>query len=132
MFPLLMFVMLFWANHICGNVMFFMNLDHVVSLLLWGSTLQDTRGSSNYCSTKKMSQGNLSYCKIHPLHNLFKGCTKGHYNHYNLNTFYLAEADCRRENIYCSFTYNGAYTMPRQAQRQQVGGTYSTPPTTCS
>jgi hypothetical protein len=36
MFPLLMSVMLFWANHICGNVMLFMSLDPVVSLLLWG------------------------------------------------------------------------------------------------
>jgi hypothetical protein len=35
-----------------------------------------------------MPQGNLSYCKIHPLHILFKGCTKYHYNHYSLNTFY--------------------------------------------
>jgi hypothetical protein len=80
MFPLLMSVMLFWANHICGNIMLFMSLDPVVSLLLWGSALQDTIGSFEYCSTKTVPQGNLSYCKIHPLHSLFKGCTEGHYN----------------------------------------------------
>jgi hypothetical protein len=73
-----------------------------------------------------MSQGNLSYCKIHPLHSLFKGCIGGHYNHYILNTFYPAEEDRKRERRYCFFTYNGAYTMPRQAQRKQVGGTNST------
>jgi hypothetical protein len=61
---------------------------------------------------------------------MFKGCTKGHYNHYSLNTFYPTEADCRRERRYCFFTYDGAYTMPHQAQRQQVGGTDSTPPAT--
>jgi hypothetical protein len=130
MFLLLMSVMLFWDNHICGNVMLFMNLDLIVSLLFWGSNLQDTRGSFDYCSTKTVSKGNVSYCKIHPLHSLFKGCTKGQYNHCIINTFYPVEADCRKESIYCSFTYNGAYTIPCQVQRQHVGGTYSTPPRT--
>jgi hypothetical protein len=60
---------------------------------------------------------------------MFKGCIEGQYNHYILNTFYLAEGDCKRERRYCFFTYNGAYTMPCQAQRQQVGGTDSTQPT---
>jgi hypothetical protein len=51
MFPHWMSVMFFWANHICGSTMLFMSLDPVVSLLLWGSSLQNTRGSSNYCPT---------------------------------------------------------------------------------
>jgi hypothetical protein len=38
-----------------------------------------------------VSQGNLSYSKIHPLHSLFKGCTEDHYNHCSLNTFYPAK-----------------------------------------
>jgi hypothetical protein len=46
------------------------------------------------------------------------GCTKGHYNHYNLNTFYPAEEYFRRERIYSFFTYGGAYIMPHQSQRQ--------------
>ena len=126
MFPLLMFVMLFWANHICGNVKFFMSLDPVLSILLWGGlALQDTRGSSDYRSTKKVSKDNLSYCKIHPLHNMFKGCIEGHYNHCSLNTFYPAKEDYQRERRYCFFTYNGAYIIPCQSHRKQVGGTYS-------
>jgi hypothetical protein len=40
MFPHWMSVMFFWANHICGSAMLFMSLDPVVSLLLWGSSLQ--------------------------------------------------------------------------------------------
>ena len=67
-----------------------------------------------------MLQGNVSYFKMHPLHSMFQGYIKGHYNHCSLNTFYPVEANCRRERRYCFFTYNGSYTMPRQAQRQQV------------
>jgi hypothetical protein len=52
--------------------MLFMSLDPVVSLLLWGSTLQDTKGSSDYCTRKTVSQSDLSYHKVQPLHNLFK------------------------------------------------------------
>jgi hypothetical protein len=129
MLRLLMSAIFFWANHICGNIMFFMSLNNIVSLLLWGSTPQDIRGGSKYHSTKTVPHGNLSYCKIHPLQSLFKGCTEGHYNHCNLNTFYPAEEYFQRERRYCFFTYNGAYTMPSQAQRQQVGGTDSMPPT---
>jgi hypothetical protein len=124
MLPLLMFVMLFWANHICGNFMLFMSLDPVVSLLLWGSTLQDTRGCSNYCSTKTVPQSNLSYYKIQSLHNLLKGCIEGNNNHCSLSTFYPIVEDCKRDKRYCFFAYDSAYTMPRQSQRQQVGGTY--------
>jgi hypothetical protein len=101
-------------------------------IITLGLALWDTKGSSDYFSTKTMSQVNLSYCKIHPLHNMFKECIEGHYNHCSLNTFYLAEADCRRERRYCFFTYDGSYTMPHQSQRQQVGGIDSTPPTTSS
>jgi hypothetical protein len=77
-----------------------------------------------------MSQGNLSYYKIHPLHSLFKGCTEDHHNHCSLNTFYPEKIDYQRERRYFFFTYNGAYTRPCQTQRQQIGGTYSTLPTT--
>jgi hypothetical protein len=60
---------------------------------------------------------------------MFKGCTKGHCNHCNLNTFYPIEADCIKN----FFTYDGAYTMsinwwnrfkPRD---NKVGGKDSTP-----
>jgi len=45
--------------------MLIMSLDPVESLLLWGgSTLQDTKGSSDYYIDKTMSQINLSYCKV--------------------------------------------------------------------
>jgi hypothetical protein len=72
-----------------------------------------------------VSQGNLSYNKIHPLHNLFKGCTEGHCG---LKTFCISKEDCIREIRYFFFTYDDSYTIPHQAQRQLVGGTNSTPP----
>jgi hypothetical protein len=72
MLPHWMSVMFSWANHICESAMLFMSLDPTVSLFLWGSSLQNTRGSFDYCSTKKVLQGSISYYKIQLLHNLFK------------------------------------------------------------
>jgi hypothetical protein len=101
-----------------------------VIITLGGQFYRIPKVVPDYCSTKTTPQGNLSYCKIHPLHSLFKGCIEDHYNHCSLNTFYPTKIDCRRERRYCFFTYNGAYTMPHQTQRQQVGGTDPTPPAT--
>jgi hypothetical protein len=56
--------MLFWSNHTCGNIMIFMSLNPIVSLLLWGLVVQDTIGSYNYCPTETILQGNISYNKI--------------------------------------------------------------------
>jgi hypothetical protein len=52
-FPHCKSVMFCYTNHICGSVMLFMSLDPIVSLLLWGSSLQDTIGSSTIVPTKK-------------------------------------------------------------------------------
>jgi hypothetical protein len=101
-----------------------------IIITVGGELYRIPRGSSEYFSTKRISQGNLSYSKIHPLHSLFKGCTKYHYNHCNINTIYPAKTDFRRDRRYCFFTYNGSYTMPHPTQIQQVGEIDSTPPTT--
>jgi hypothetical protein len=61
---------------------------------------------------------------------VFKGCTKYHYNHFILNTFYPTKTDFRRDIRYFFFTFNGAYTIPLPTQRQKLGGTDSIPPTT--
>jgi hypothetical protein len=34
-----------------------------------GSSLQYTRGSSDYCPAKTVPQSNISHCKVYPLHN---------------------------------------------------------------
>ena len=45
-----------------------MYLDSFCIIINMMSALLDTRGSSDYCSTKRVLQGNLSYYKMHPLH----------------------------------------------------------------
>jgi len=50
-FPHWMSVIFSWANHMCGISMLFMSLDPKFHCLSGGSYLQNTRGSSNYCST---------------------------------------------------------------------------------
>jgi len=61
---------------------------HSFIITLGGHLYKIPEVVSTIVPPKKVSQGNLSYCKTHPLHSLFKGCTKEHYNHCSLNPFY--------------------------------------------
>ena len=78
-----------WKRHVVYE-----SQPRSVIVSLGGHLYRITEVVSTTDPPKNVSQGSISYYKIHLLHNLFKRGTEGHCNHYSFtpSTFYLTEA----------------------------------------
>jgi hypothetical protein len=105
-----------WKHHV-----FYESRPCSVIVTLRGSTLQDTRGSFDYCPDKIVPQSNLSYCKKFSLFTIWSEENK------DTTTTVASDQDLsiQQKQInkiveehprYSYCTYRGASTLPSQAK----------------
>jgi hypothetical protein len=105
-----------WKCHV-----FYESRPHSVIVTLGGQSLQDTRGSSDYCPTKQCRKVISHMTKFI----LFMIQSEGEQKDTTTTTALaqdlsiqaeVDQQDCRRAQRYSYFTYGGASTLPSQAK----------------